>query len=312
MKYLQLVRFVNLIIIAATQIIFKFFLIDYYYSHTALNHVNFTLFVFATMCIAAAGYVINDIEDVAIDKINKPDKVIVGKTIGEKSANYLFILLNIIGMSIGFYLSYAVGKPNFAILFVFSSGLLYLYATRFKSILLVSNIIVSFLTAISIIIVGVFCIIPEYGNNPDYLSLNKYVFIYLLIYAGFAFLMNLLREITKDAEDMEGDRQHEINSIPLAIGFRKTGLLAGILTTVILAGVFALVYQYLFSYQWVVAYVFIAILTPLIYAAIKAFMAVKKENFTVLKHIYKIVMITGIISVYVIYKLVFTYSYVAG
>jgi 4-hydroxybenzoate polyprenyltransferase len=52
----------------------------------------------ATVSIAAAGYIINDIYDVEIDSINKPEKVIIGTKVTEKNANYFFIIFNIIGV----------------------------------------------------------------------------------------------------------------------------------------------------------------------------------------------------------------------
>lgn len=301
MKYLKLIRFVNLIIIAATLLVFKFFIIDYYYTVTALSTINFYILVMAIICIAAAGYVINDIEDVKIDLVNKPNKVLIGKVIDEKTANYLFIILNVMGMGSGFYLSYAVGQPNYAMIFVFSSGVLYLYATRLKYMLVVSNLIVSLLTAVCIITLGVYTILPIYAQDPTYQDLNQYVFMYLLTYAGFAFITNLLRELVKDAEDIEGDTQYEVHSIPIALGLKKTGILTGVLTLLLVAGIFWISYSLFFNSTEVITYIFIALLAPLLFTAIKAFTAKEKKDFKLLKTLYKIVMVTGIASAYVIY-----------
>lgn len=304
MKYLKLIRFVNLIIIALTLFIFKWYLVDLFYDPVALSTVQFYLLTLATVCVAAAGYIINDIEDVAIDTVNKPNKVIVDKLISSKLANNLFIITNCIGIGIGFYISYAVGKPNLATIFVFASGLLYLYATRFKGMVVVSNIIVSFLTALPILLPGIFLIIPLYGGEQSLMEINSFVFRRLLVFAGFAFIINLLREIIKDCEDIDGDHTHGITTIPIVLGLKRTGILTGVLTLLIAVGVFVITYTYFYNYMTFVIYSFACILAPLLFIGFKLFTTKTKKEFTVLKHLYKAVMVTGIFSAYMLYKFV--------
>ena len=117
MSFLNLIRYQNLIIIAAMQVFVKYGLFEALEVQLALNNFQFSLLVIATVCIAAAGNVINDIYDVEIDQVNKPSKVIVGKKISEKNSNYIFIVLNVVGVGAGFYLSNTINKPAFATLF---------------------------------------------------------------------------------------------------------------------------------------------------------------------------------------------------
>ena len=60
----------------------------------------------------------NDIEDVVADKINKPDSIIIGKFISEKTATYLFITLNLFGVIFGYLLSLSIEKSSFFMIFV--------------------------------------------------------------------------------------------------------------------------------------------------------------------------------------------------
>src|SRR5690554_635682 len=129
-----------------------------------LSTSQFILLVLATLCIAAGGNIINDIYDIEIDRVNKPDKVLIGKSISERTANNLFFILNIIGVGIGFYLSNVIGRPGFSALFIGISALLYLYAANLKSMLLVGNILVSILVAMSFIIVAIYDLLPEIGR----------------------------------------------------------------------------------------------------------------------------------------------------
>ncbi|MCB0464798.1 MAG: UbiA family prenyltransferase, partial [Aequorivita sp.] len=132
MNYLQLIRYQNLLFIALAQVFIKYGLFQPFGIETTLNTFGFALLVIATLCIAAAGNIINDIYDIEIDKINKPNKVLIGKKISERSANRLYIALNVIGVAIGFYLANSIGRPGFAALFVVFSALLYLYASYLK------------------------------------------------------------------------------------------------------------------------------------------------------------------------------------
>ena len=142
--------------IILTQVLIKYYLFEPFGIAITLNSFGFALLVIATVCLAAAGNVINDIFDVEADLINKPNKVLIGKKISEKAAYNLFFALNILGVIIGFYLSNMIQKPSFTAIFIFTSALLYLYAKSLKSYLVLGNILISFLVAMTILIVGLF------------------------------------------------------------------------------------------------------------------------------------------------------------
>ena len=84
--FFRLIRLKNLLIIALTQIIVKFSFIDVLFPHDFPSDTHFLLLVFSTVFIAAAGYIINDIYDVETDKINKPEELIIGKSISSRVA----------------------------------------------------------------------------------------------------------------------------------------------------------------------------------------------------------------------------------
>ena len=46
---------------------------------TTLHSLDFALLVIAMLSLAASGNIINDIYDLEIDRINKPDKVLIDK-----------------------------------------------------------------------------------------------------------------------------------------------------------------------------------------------------------------------------------------
>ena len=120
---LNLIRWKNLLMIALVQLLIKYCLLEPFGVDTTLDAFGITLLILATICIAAAGNIINDIYDIDIDAINKPDSVIIGRKITEKTANTLFIILNSIGVAIGFYLSNQIDRPMFSVLFIIISAL---------------------------------------------------------------------------------------------------------------------------------------------------------------------------------------------
>ena len=72
------------------------------------------LLLVATALLTASGNVINDIYDVATDSINKPGKVLVGKSIPEKKAFTLYIIVTSIAIVSGFILANSLNKPALA------------------------------------------------------------------------------------------------------------------------------------------------------------------------------------------------------
>ncbi|MDO6759192.1 geranylgeranylglycerol-phosphate geranylgeranyltransferase [Tamlana sp. 2_MG-2023] len=298
---LNLIRWKNLCMIALVQFLIKYALLEPFGVETTLDFFGISLLALATICIAAAGNVINDIYDIETDFVNKPDRIIVGKTISEKAAYNLFIALNLIGVSLGFYLSHLVDKAPFFTIFVLISALLYVYATTLKQTLLIGNLVISILVASSILIVGVFDLLPE--MSPENRATQLTFFKVIWDYAVFAFMINLLREIAKDLEDIDGDYNAGMNTLPIALGRERTKNILIALNFVPLVAIIYYVTSVLYKQQIAVIYFLIFVLAPLIYILIKTFSASAKKDFHHLSNIYKLVMLFGMLSL-LLYKFV--------
>ncbi len=297
MHFLKLIRFQNLLFIAFVQVLIKYSLFPTFEVNVTLNAFGFGLLIFSTLCIAAAGYIINDIYDLEIDRINKPDKTIIGKKISEKTANTLFIILNIIGVGIGFYLSNLISKPGFSALFIIISALLYLYASHLKGIILVGNLVVSALIALSIIIVGLFDLLPVI--TPENQVLQSTVFGIIADYALFAFLLNFIREIVKDLEDINGDKNGGLNTLPIALGRKRTVQIVFGLGVLVISVVVFYMYSYFYRDQTLVMYFLFCVIAPLLYFCVKAWEAKTKKEFSHLSTVLKIIMLLGICSIFI-------------
>lgn len=291
-KYLQLVRWPNLLMIFLLQYLLRYALVApiLHYEDKALLLTPFEFFILVISCVllAAGGYVINDIEDLEIDSVNKPDKKIVENQITKENAMNLYSALTFLGVLGGFFLSYVKGYPYVGIIHLITAGMLYFYATSYKCIPVLGNVIISLLSALAVIIV----IVPEpfAKDHPGVMLLTA-------VYALFSFITTLIREIIKDIEDIEGDRQFGCTTLATNIGINKTKWTSIVLTFSVLS---LLVYAQLFSRQWesILPFLYICIFIdiPFIVLIRKLYLAEKKSDFHNASFWLKLIMFTGIIS----------------
>lgn len=301
MNLLNLIRWKNLLMIALVQLLIKYALFQPFDVDIMLNWFGFSLLILSTLCIAAAGNIINDIYDVETDLVNRPTKVIVGRRITEKTANNLFITFNVIGVLIGFYLSHLVGRSGFFALFVIISALLYVYASYLKQTLLIGNIVISILVAFSIIIVGLFELLP--AITPQNQAIQLMYFKILFDYALFAFIINLVREIAKDMEDIDGDYKAGMNTLPIAIGRERASKVLFAVTLLPLFGAVYYMMTYLYKQPIAIGYFLVFIVAPLLYVSIKSFSAKFKKDYHHISNVLKLVMLFGMLSM-LLYKFI--------
>jgi 4-hydroxybenzoate polyprenyltransferase len=280
--------------IALVQLLIKYAFLKPFGVQTTLNGLGIFLLILASLCIAASGNIINDIYDVETDLINKPKKVIIGKSISEKTAYNLFILLNLVGVGVGFYVSHWVGRASFFSIFVIISVLLYVYASYLKRTLLIGNIVISLLVALSVIIVGVFELIPVMTALNQ--QTQMVFFKVILDYALFAFSINLLREIAKDIEDVDGDYKAKMYTLPIAIGRERAKNTLSVLSFIPLIGIIFYVVSDLYQQPVAVIYFLLLIIGPLVYTSIKVFNASTKKDMHHISTMYKIILLFGMLS----------------
>ncbi|WP_348797408.1 geranylgeranylglycerol-phosphate geranylgeranyltransferase [Flavobacterium adhaerens] len=300
MKFLKLIRYQNLLMLALMQFLFRYGFLSFQNIPLALNNWQYILLVLATLAIAAGGYIINNIMDQATDNSNKPNQVVVGKSITETLAYNLYFLVTILGVGIGFYLSNLIGKPVFASIFIIISATLYLYATSLKQMFLIGNVVVALLLAFSVIIIGLFDLLPiiTVENRQAVADL----FSILLDYALFAFIINFLREIVKDLEDVNGDYNQGMNTLPIALGISRTSKIVLGLSTIPLVMVVLYMKTYFFDNNLHLAtiYTLLFIVAPFIYFIIKMADAKKSKEFHHLSSVLKLIILFGLFSIAIV------------
>ncbi|MBC7439860.1 MAG: geranylgeranylglycerol-phosphate geranylgeranyltransferase [Flavobacterium sp.] len=297
---LKLIRYKNLLMIAFLQLILRFGFLKLQNIPLALNDWQYLLLVFSTLTIAAAGYLINNILDLETDHFNKPADVIVGKSISETMAYNLYVILNVFGVGSGFYLSNVIEKPSFATIFVVIALTLYLYASNLKQSLLIGNFVIAILTALSVVIVGIFDLYPTINDTNQ--PLLATIFEIILDYAIFAFAINFLREIVKDLEDFEGDFNTGMNTLPIVLEKKRTSQIVFGLSIFPIIMLLYYTNKYYFENQlfYATVYSLTFIIAPQIYFSIRTWNAKTKEDFHHLSNVLKLILFFGILLILVV------------
>ena len=325
LHFFKLIRFPNLLIIALTMIGVRYGLLEPLWRSVIkdmlergflvrgiglhMSGINFSLLVVSTVLIAAAGYIINDYFDTKTDRINKPNKVVIGKIIQRRAAIILHISLSLVGLLIAIYLAYYTGNIKLALLQFFSIVGLWFYSTHLKKQLLAGNILIALLAALVPITTGMFEFASGAITNLQILNnsapemgsyvLKKGAFI-VIGYAAFAFLSNLFREIIKDIEDLEGDIADGCRTLPIVIGEEPSKFIA--MSLIIFTSIFlGLVQQYIWKWDLTILFYFtiFAVQAPLFYILYILWNAYDKYSYSKASVVCKIIITTGVISMFI-------------
>jgi len=267
-----------------------------------LGWIDFVILVISTCLITAAGYVINDYFDIRADLINR-GSIIVGNTITRRMAMMYHNIFNVLGVIGGTYVSARIGFVWLGIFFVLISGLLWFYSTTYKRQLLVGNIIVALLVALVPMMVVVYDAGPIYRYYSqiavDFPGVAV-LFWWVGGFALFAFMTTLTREIIKDMEDCEGDRETGRKTLPVIMGlsFCRVVVVTLALSTIILL---YFVWSRYVNDNITLIYISLLLALPLAIVVYRVITAKDKQHLHFASRIMKLVMLFGIL-----------YSLVAG
>lgn len=307
---LNLIRYKNLAIIVFTMCVVRYGIVYPMAALTPLGNIvsvelQFSLFYFillviATVSISAAGYIINDYFDVSADMMNKPHKVIVGKTITRRHAMMWHWIFNITGVLCGTIASIAIGHIYFSLIFVFIAGLLWFYSTTFSKEPLIGNVVVALLIAIVPLIAAVYELLPL-NFMYKYILISRFqsftpILMWCFGFSVFAFLYSLLREIVKDIEDLEGDAAYGRNTLPISLGVRITKIIVlGMyaISVIALIVVQMLYVSELFSYL----YISLALAVPTLISAGMFYKSQSAKDYRRVSGSLKLILIAGLLYV---------------
>lgn len=302
--YLRLARTGNVLFVGLFQVILRWCLIlptlEYWHIEPMMTTPQFIMLTIATMALTASGNVINDYFDVRPDSINRPERQIVDRLIDRKTTLLIHVLLTLIGVFCGLFLSFLYSKETHALFFITIPIILWFYSTHFKKQMLIGNLVVALLTASVAFMTtsAEIAFIVESGNAS---ILNtppcSQIWHYTALIAFFAFITTLTREIVKDMEDIPGDTQCGCHTLPIEMGTRNSKIIVILLQTIMLIALWASYYIGQYSdtfFLWL--YMLLAITVPTIIQTILLVRAETSEHYHRISTYSKIIMGLGTLT----------------
>lgn len=311
--YLQLLRVGNLAIIAIL-----LFVMEKWVATPLLQLAQFTeqmpwwiltLLILSTVLIAAGGYVINDYFDVKIDRINRPDDIVVTRHISRDGAMRLFQVLTGIGVAAGLAVAWWARSWTLMMIIVVIPGLLWFYSASYKRQLIVGNIVVAFASALVpmlVAIVNADYLRHLYGQALQYTPIVGQLYVWLSAFALFALLVTWVREMVKDIQDIDGDREMECRTMPIVWGIQTTKIVSTVLLVLTAALIAYIAFAVLpFPYTWQsfsTRYIVFGLITPIICAIVLLWASTTPLEYRRTQLIIKFVMFMGIMYSFVIHQ----------
>lgn len=267
------------------------------------------LLMCATMLIGAGGYVINDYFDVKIDRINRPDEVVVTRSVSKPTAMRLSVVLSAIGVVCGISVAVLLRSMTLGIIFVIIPGLLWFYSSSYKRLFLIGNLIIALLAGMTPLIVAMANVAQLellYAGILPYTSLPHDLYCWLGGFGLFAFLLTWIREIIKDMQDQMGDRELECHSMPVVWGETWTKVFVTALIVLTLAIIGHLWWHILpFPTSWTslsTRYIILGIAVPLLGALWLLWAAKIPSDYKTCQQVVKLTMLLGMLYSIVIVR----------
>lgn len=286
--FFKLLRPVNLLMMVGTMCAMRFLVMAPLLGGVQeLENWKWWLSVVVLICLAAAGNIINDYFDLRVDRINKPERIVIGKGVKRRVAMATHHGFNLAAVLLGGILAWDAGILILAAIPVFVAASLWSYSTTFKKQPLIGNFVVAFVVGIVPLWAGLFELLALSAAFPEFMrgsqGLGVLIWQWLFAFAAFAFLLTLMREAQKDLEDMAGDKAGKFRTMPLAWGERLTRryvFAVGVLSVVLIAAGTALVIPHAREPLALGISVMLFVVTPLAYAAWRTLTGSEKAHDT--------------------------------
>ena len=266
---LKLIRFMNLLI-AFGVVNITFFILDEPISYLTLHAI---IIILSTMSI---GYILNDIIDIPNDLVNKKNNLIANKTITHKQSYIMIFIFIIILAHSSMYINYIAQF----FLFFFILPILFSYNFFFRTQILIGNICVALMLS------SVFLFSALIVNQNIYMVFTPCL---------FAFFLNLIREIIKDLNDIEGDKFIKMKTLPIIFGEKKTIRFIKIL--ILGLCLFLFFHAYIYSINYYFSSMIILVEIPLIYSLFLLHNSANKKTIYKLTFLYKWINVTGMVVI---------------
>lgn len=272
---LSVVRGYNILVLIIAQYLAAIFIFSS--QETSLRHIVFDLDLFyiviATVCVIAAGYIINNFYDVKVDKINRPLKTGIDNYVKQETKLSLYFFLNLLGFTFGWFVSWKAAL--FFSVYIFS---IWFYSHKLKKYAFTGLISATILT-----------ILPFFAVFVYYKNFSEIIFVHAI----FLFLVIMVRELIKDLENIKGALVNNYKTFSVVYGELKTKQLSLFLLVLTLIPVSFLLSYPAISYM---RYYFYLSFVTLFYVGFYLWKSNKQSQYAFLHNILKILLLIGVLS----------------
>jgi 4-hydroxybenzoate polyprenyltransferase len=310
-NYFKLIRIQNLLFIALVQYLMRQVvlvpILQIYGFDASMEMGMLSLLIIATVLIAAGGYVLNDYFDVKIDAINKSSHQIVGNEVSRHQAMFLHQVLTVAGIICGLALAFFARSFTLAFIFIVIPGLLWFYSASYKRQFIIGNLVVAFMAAITVLIVGITQLAflqKEFGTLIFETPIPKQFYAWIGGFSIFSFLCTWIREIIKDIEDEKGDREMECRTMPIKWGIENAKLfIYGLIAITVLCLLVANYVFIPFAGTFTIRYIIFGLALPFAALAYLIYMAKTPTEFHQASTLSKFIMLSGVLYSFAFYYL---------
>lgn len=289
MKFIKLLRPLNLTFLGSSISLVYFILLPELSKDVQISNLLFWTFLLSCLFMAAGGNIINDCHDVEIDKVNRPGRPLVNASIFQRKTAYsIGLMLLLISLILGFFIGYQLEQSSYGFFYFFAALTFVAYSQKLKRQALFGNLLVSLLTVLPYFLL--FYLIEL--NSQVQMSLLVFrIFIFLMI---MSFLLNFIREIIKDLEDMQGDHYANCKTLPIIIGRERTHFIVQVMIVISLLSL-VICSLYFFDTYLMAIFFGLGVGLPLFLVAFKVRKVRMATNYHLLSQLLKLSMLIGLI-----------------
>jgi len=300
LPFIRLTRILNVLILVLVEVLLYFGFIAYYASATnselVLSRTELWIFIAITALLTIGGNIINDIMDVDIDLINKPEKRVVNKDISEKGAWGLYHTVNVLALLLTTYWYWVTKNAVIATILLVSALGMYYYSSWMKRKFLIGNLFVSILCALPPLLL-LFIEFPSIARiSESQPIIGLWIVSVIGVYSYFAFATTMYREVIKDIQDIPGDKAVGCTTLPILAGGFMAKRVALVMAIMIGFSILAwLIFQWPMNSLINKVAIIVGLLLPLGISILRLHRAKSVQDFKSVSNAIKLLMFNGII-----------------
>lgn len=286
---LSVIRGYNIPVIALAQYLSAIFILapENMPALEVILDINIFLLVLASSIAIASGYIINNFYDSEKDLINRPNKSMLDRLVSQRTKLYVYFSLNFLAVFVGWLVSWRVALFYASYIF-----LIWFYSHKLKKYPIIGNITACFLA-----VTPFFGILLYFAKMNRYTSFRPMQLEIIFAHAAFLFLLLLIREMTKDLENLRGDFASDYKTVAVVYGETVSKSAITVLALLTIFPVYVLIELFDVGYMDIYFYLCLGFLA---FFVIFLWRSGSRKQFLALHNLLKFVIVAGVFCIVLI------------